>query len=173
LLELLSETVPGLARVAFLYDAANAARLTGLEAAARTFGVQLLSRELRGPDEIQGAFAALGEARAEALFVPLSPFFYRNSDRIADLAVRSRLPTIFLDRHFPLAGGLMSYGVSLDDQYRRAAAYVDKILKGANPADLPVEQPMRFEFVVNLKTAQALGLALPQSVLLQATEVIQ
>jgi putative ABC transport system substrate-binding protein len=173
LLELLKETLPGLARVAFFYDPFNAARLKGLEAAAQTLALQLLSWEVRGPEDLEGAFTALAESAAQALFVPLSPFFYRNSQQIADLALRRRVPTIFNDRHFVLSGGLMSYGVSLTDQYRRAASFVDKILRGAAPGDLPIEQPMRFELVVNLKTAQALGLTIPRPVLEQATELLQ
>ena len=129
--------------------------------------------EARGPGEIDGAFAAMTRGRAEALLTLVDPVFVQQARRIADLAAKSRLPAIYGAREHVEAGGLMAYGPSFADLFRRAATYVDKILKGAKPADLPVEQPMRFELVSTLKTAKALGLTIPQSVLFRADQVIQ
>jgi putative ABC transport system substrate-binding protein len=129
--------------------------------------------EVRDPNDLDGAFeAALGEG-VEALVLVLSAFFIRNRPRVVELAAKSRLPAISGEPDFARAGGLMAYGPSQDDMWRRAATYVDKILKGAKSADLPIEQPTKFDFVINLKTARTLGLTIPQEVLMQATEVIQ
>jgi putative ABC transport system substrate-binding protein len=139
----------------------------------RPRGWKLLSLEASGPDDLEGAFKAASSARAGAMLVLGGGVFFAHARRIAELATASRLPTMFGLRPYVEAGGLMSYGARLDDIWYRAAAYVDKILKGARPADLPVEQPTQFEFVMNLKTAKALGLTMPQSLLLRADEVIQ
>jgi putative tryptophan/tyrosine transport system substrate-binding protein len=143
--------------------------------AARELGVQVQSLEVHQPPDYDftGALRAAVQERAEALLVLMSPIFYRQRDRIAALAAQSRLPTMFGVREFVEAGGLMAYGANLFDMQRRAADYVDKILKGAKPADLPVDQPTKFELVLNLKTAQALGLTISPAFLFQATEVIQ
>jgi putative ABC transport system substrate-binding protein len=175
--ELLKEVVPRMSRVAGLWNPdlpGNVAPWEAAEEAARRLGVTLLSVEVRGLREIERAFARIKRERAQALFVigdalALSPV----RGEIPALAAKNRLPAIYGVREPVEAGGLMSYGVSLRDQYRRAAAYVDKILKGAKPADLPVEQPTKFELVINLKTAKALGLTIPQSLLIRAAELIQ
>jgi len=132
------------------------------------------SLELRNPlDEFRGAFAAAAKSRADALFVLTTAVFFRERAQIAQLAVNDRLPAVFALREFADAGGLMSYGTNLPEMFRRAAIYVDRILKGAKPADLPIEQATKFELVINLKTARALGLTIPPSLLQRADEVIQ
>jgi putative ABC transport system substrate-binding protein len=142
---------------------------------AQALGVQLHLVEARGPDAFDSAFAAMTSAPAGALLVLGDTVFVQHRRRLAELAATSRLPTMhsIQCRAFVEAGGLLCYGASLLDQWRRAPTYVDKILKGAKPADLPVEQPMRFKLVINLKTAQALGITIPPSLLLLADEVIQ
>src|SRR5262245_25361249 len=175
-LELLKETVPKLRRVAILSNPDNAYHqlaIREVNVAARSLGVQLQLLEARGPNEFDGAFAAMAKERAEALLVLSDGIFSSHRTRLADLAARSRLPAAYGVRESVEAGGLMSYGPSFLDSYRRAATYVDRILKGAKPADLPVEQPTKFELVLNPKTAKALGLTIPQSVLLRADHVIQ
>ncbi len=177
-LELLKEIVPGLTRVAALRlrtpgHLAAPSLLRETEVAARSLGLQLQLLEVRHPDEYESAFAAMIRQRAEALVVLPDPTLYGQERQIADLTAKSRLPAVFWRRDFVDAGGLMSYGPNGDDLWRRAVTYVDKILKGARPADLPVEQPTRFELVINLKTAKALGLTIPQSVLFRADKVIQ
>jgi putative ABC transport system substrate-binding protein len=177
-LELLKETVPQSTRIAVLTNPASPyheSRMHNLTVTAQTLGVQLHVVEVRRAEELDTAFAALAQARAEALLVVndalmLSP---SRSGRIADLAAASRLPAMHGWREFVDAGGLMSYGPSFRDTDRRVAAYVHKILQGAKPADLPVEQPMKFELVLNLKTAQALGITIPPHLLVLADEVIQ
>ena len=141
--------------------------------AARSLGVQLQLLEARGPTEFDGAFAAMATQRVGALLVVSDAIFNSYRTRLADLAARSRLPAAYGVRESVEAGGLMSYGTSFLDLYRRSAAYVDKILKGAKPADLPVEQPTKFELVINLKTAKALGLEVPPTLLARADEVIE
>jgi putative ABC transport system substrate-binding protein len=141
--------------------------------AARSLGVQLQLLEARDPNEFDGAFAAMAKERVGALLVVSDTVFNFHRTRLADLAARSRLPAAYGVRESVEAGGLMSYGPSFVDSYRRSAAYVDKILKGAKPGDLPVEQPTKFELVINLKTARALGLTIPPSLLRRADEVIQ
>jgi ABC-type uncharacterized transport system substrate-binding protein len=143
------------------------------EVAARTLGVRLQVVEARGPDDFERAFSEMTGARADALAVLTSATFSQGRRRLVDLAAKSRLPAIYPFRQDVEAGGLMSYGPDILDQYRRAATYVDKILKGAKPADMPVEQPTKFELVINLKVAKALGLTIPQSVLAQADQVIE
>ena len=175
-LELLTAAVPGVSRVAVLANPVNpgtARSLKGLEGAARTLKVKLQVLEARDPQAIDGAFAAMKRERAGALLVANDPMFFAQRERIVGLAAKSRLPGIFEWREFAEAGGLLSYGTSVADTYRRLASYVDKILKGAKPADLPVEQPTRFELVINLKTAKALGVTIPQSLMRRADEVIQ
>jgi ABC-type uncharacterized transport system substrate-binding protein len=175
-LELLKATVPGLASVAVLYNPmeVNTARqVRDTEAAARGLGFQVHALEVRGLDDFAGAFAAARQGRAEGLIVLAGPVLADHRARLVDLAAQSRLPTMYWERAFADAGGLMSYAASDHDLYRRAAAYVDRILKGAKPADLPVEQPTQFELVINLKTAQTLGLTIPPALLFQATEVIR
>ncbi|KRT71644.1 MAG: hypothetical protein XU13_C0041G0021 [Candidatus Rokubacteria bacterium CSP1-6] len=175
-LELLKEIAPKVRRVAILSNPASPVQplfIREVKVAARSLGVQLQLLEARGPNEFDGAFAAMAKERVGALLVVADGLFILHRTRLADLAARSRLPAIYGYREHVEAGGLMSYGSSLRDLWRRAATYVDKILKGAKPADLPVEQPTKFELVVNLKTAKALGLTIPQSVLVRAAEVIQ
>jgi len=128
---------------------------------------------VRGPDDVEAAFEAATDGRAEAMVPLRSPLIAFKRSPIVDLAAMNRLPAMYSGREFVDAGDLMSYGPNQTDSFRRAATYVDKILKGAKPADLPVERPTKFELVINLKTTQALGLAIPQSVLIQATDVIQ
>jgi putative ABC transport system substrate-binding protein len=173
-LELLKETLPGVTRVAVFWDIFGAHQFRETEAAARVVGVQVQALELREPSyDFESAFRAALQGRAEALLVLVSPVFFRERARIADLALTHRLPTMFGFREWAEAGGLMAYGVNLSDLFRRAAMYVDKILKGAKPADLPVEQPTKFELVINLKTAQALGITIPPTLLFLADEVIK
>src|SRR5256712_4884023 len=175
-LELLKETVPKIRRVAILSNPDNAYHqlaIREVNVAARSLGVQLQLLEARGPNEFDGAFAAMAKERVGALLVLSDAIFGSHRTRLADLAARSRLPAAFGVRDDVEAGGLMSYGPSILDSYRQAATYVDRILRGAKPAELPVERPTKFELVINMKTAKALGLTIPQSVLLRADEVIQ
>jgi len=175
-LELLKEMVPGLSRVAVLWNPQNqGSTLTWkeIQLPARRLGIQLHSLEVRSPNDLDQAFEDATRARAGALFVIQDPVVNTNLGRIAGLAAKSRLPSIFQWSDFADAGGLAAYGPDRADLFRRAAAYVDKILKGAKPGDLPIERPTKFEFVINLKTARALGLTIPQSVLLHADRVIE
>jgi putative tryptophan/tyrosine transport system substrate-binding protein len=173
-LELLREVVPDLTRVAVLWDGATAVvPRKAMEVAAQALRVPLHMLELRGPDEFEEAFGAATRGHAGALIVLQSPIFGDHFPRIAQLAFTHRLPAIAMFREFPAAQGLMSYGPNLFALFRRAAVYVDKILKGAQPGDLPVERPMQFGLVMNLKTAMALGLTIPPTLLFQADEVIQ
>jgi putative ABC transport system substrate-binding protein len=174
-LELLKEGLPQLRRVAVLWDGPSADQRRAAANAARELGVQVQSLELHLPPayDFTGALSTAVQERAEALLVLMSPIFYGQRDRIAALAAQYRLPTMFGVREFVEAGGLMAYGANLFDMQRRAADYVDKILKGAKPADLPVEQPTKFELVLNLKTAQTLGITFPQTLLILADEVIR
>ena len=174
--ELLKEAVPGVTHVAYLQQSPSrigARALQELETAARALGVQLQLVEVREPYPFAQAFATMTEARADALITHPSGVFWDRRTQLVDLASKTRLPGIFPERDFAEAGGLMSYGPSLTANFHRAATYVDKILKGAKPADLPVEQPTKFELVINLKTATTLGLTIPPSVLFQADEVIK
>jgi len=178
-LELLKQAVPGVDRVAVLWlPGALAGRtdkdmVTAAEVAARALGVRLQFVEARGPDEFARAFSEMSSAHASALTVLPSNRFLREHRRIVELASENRLPAVYTSREFVDAGGLMSYGANEPDLFRRAATYVDKILKGAKPGDLPVEQATKFELVINLKAANALGFTIPQSVLAHADEVIQ
>jgi len=178
-LQLLREIVPGLSRVAALWhpraygERTMAGVLKEIEVAARTLGMQLQLVPAAGPDEIAGAFSAMTGERAEAFIVLPSPMLFGEHRRIVNLAADNRLPAMYQAREFVDAGGLVSYGTNLNDLFRRTAAYVDKILKGAKPADLPVEQPTNFELVVNLKTARALSLTISREFQLIADEVIE
>jgi len=175
-LQLLKEVVPGVSRVAVLWNAANPYAVLNMretEAAAQTLGVQVQSLEVRGPDDFENALPAAIRGRAGALIVVDDPLTFAYRMRIADFAARNRLPAMYGFREFAEAGGLTAFGANLADLYRRAATYVDKILKGAKPSDLPVEQPTKFELVINMKTAKALGLTIPQSLLLRADQVIE
>jgi putative ABC transport system substrate-binding protein len=175
-LELLKEIVPRLSRVAFLGNSAepgNSQALREMEAAARAFGVQLQYIDVLADKDIYTAFRTASKGRADAVLVLTSPIVYPQRTRVADLAVKNRLPAIYHRRQFVEDGGLMSYGVSQNDLDRRAATYVDRILKGAKPADLPVEQPTKFELVINLKTAKQIGLTIPPNVLARADKVIR
>jgi ABC-type uncharacterized transport system substrate-binding protein len=178
-LALLKEILPGLSRVAVLWhpDAFSERTMSdmGKEAAdaAGVLALELAFVEAYGPDELERAFATVAVARAEALFSFPSPMLFTERRRIVELAAMRRLPGMFQAREFVELGGLIGYGASIPDLNRRAATYVDKILKGAKPADLPVEQPTKFELTVNLKTAKALGLEVPATVLVRADEVIE
>jgi len=177
LLELLKQAVPRARRVAVLGDPGHPASpivWRELDLAARTLRVALQAADVRKREEIESAFSAMTRAPVPGGMLVLSqPFTFRNSERIANLAAKSRLPAVFGFPEGAAAGGLMGYGPDVRDTYRRAATYVDKILKGARPADLPVEQPTRFKLVINLKTAKALGLRIPQSLLLRSDQVIE
>ena len=176
-LELIREIVPGLARIAVLANTSNdAVRLDWavIETAARSLGVQSQLLDLRNSDALGPTFDGAGAARrAGVLVVVIDAITLANRQRIVDLAMKYRLPAIYSSREFVDIGGLISYGVSYPDLYRRAATYVDKILKGAKPADLPVEQPTKFEMVINLKTANAIGLGIAPTMLTRADEVIE
>ena len=175
-LQLLKEVVPVISRVAVLWNAANPYAVLNMretEAAARTLGLQVQSVEVRGPDDIETGFSTAIRWRAGAFIVVDDPVTYLHRTRIADLAARNQLPAMYGFRQYAEAGGLMAFGTSLADLSRRAATYVDKILKGAKPADLPVEQPTQFELVINAKTAKALKLTIPPSVLLRADQFIE
>jgi putative ABC transport system substrate-binding protein len=176
-LELLKEAVPRLSSVAFLWNPDVRGALFDYretEAAARSLRLPLQSVEVARTEDLDRAFAAIMEQRAQALIVQgPNPILFSDPGRVASFAQRNRLPSMYPNREYVSAGGLMSYGPSLTDPFRRAATYVDKILKGAKPADLPVEQPTKFELVINLKTAKTLGLKIPQSLLVRADEIIQ
>ena len=175
-LQLLKETVPTLSRVAILANPANptdAFVVKEMEVAARSLKVRLQVLEVRAPGEFAGAFSGATRERAGALIVLGNVMFFNQRARLVELAARSRLPAMYGVRDYAEAGGLMVYNANLRDSFRRAATYVDKILKGAKPADLPIEQPTKFELVINLKTAKASGLTIPPSVLARADEVIQ
>ena len=175
-LELLKETVPTLVRVAMLYDGANPGsfnEVKEVQMAGHALGLTVQLWEVRGPDDFERVFAALREERPDGLFVPGGPLMNANVKRIVGFALESRLPSMSVRRESVDAGGLISYGGDLVEQYRRLASYVDKILQGTRPAELPVEQVHKFELVINLKTAQHLGLTIPPAVLFQADKVIK
>jgi putative ABC transport system substrate-binding protein len=176
-LELLKEAVPKLARVAVLYDPANPASVRevkeDLPVAARALKLTIQPWEVRATDDLEKVFAALNKQRPDGLQVLGSTLMGANQKRIVGFALKSRLPSMYFNREAVEAGGLMYYGADLADSYRRVATYVDKILKGAKPADLPVEQPTKFELVINLKTAKQIGLTSPQKVLARADKVIK
>jgi len=175
-LELLKDAMPKVRRVAVLWDpdfSPHVEWLKALKISAQALRLELQPVGFRGPADFAGAFAAMRRGGAGALLIMGHPFTIAHAARLAELAARNRLPAISPFREFAQADGFMAYGASLSGMYRRAATHVDKILKGAKPADLPVEQAMRFELVINLKTAKALGLTIPQSVLIRADQVIQ
>jgi putative ABC transport system substrate-binding protein len=175
-LELLKEVAPKASRVAVLYnpaDRSNVLVLKELQESAPALGLTLQPLEVRGPGDFEGAFVAMTRERAHALFGAAGVLTFEHRNTIVDLAAKNRIPAMWGHRQFVEAGGLMSYAVNWYDQLRRAATYVDKILKGAKPGDLPVEQPTKFELVINLKAAKALGLTIPPSLRLRADEVIQ
>jgi ABC-type uncharacterized transport system substrate-binding protein len=178
-LELLKQTVPGVSRIAVLWNPGGLGESTEkdvlkrAEVAARAIGVQLHFVEARGPADFDRVFSDMTRARAGALTVLTSAMLFEERKRLVDLVAKNRLPAVYPWREFVDAGGLMAYGPDLADLFRRAATYVDKILKGAKPGDLPVEQPTKFELVINLKTAKALGLTIPPSLLQRADQVIE
>ena len=175
-LQLLKEIVPRVTRIAVLWNPATSAHgleLKAVEAAAQTLAVQLQALPVGSPKEFETAFAAMTQEHSGALVVFNASVFFAEKKRLADLAVKHRLPAMFTAREYAAAGGLLSYAPDFADLFRRSATYVDKILKGAKPADLPVEQATKFEVVVNLKTAKALGITIPQSILVRADEVIR
>ena len=175
-LELLKETVPTIRRVAILLNPANPTQpvaIRDVNVAAGSLSVQLQFLEARESHEFDSAFASMGRERMGALVVIADTMFVLHRKRLAELAARSRLPTAYGWREHVEAGGLMSYGASLSDLFRRSATFVDRILKGAKPGDLPVEQPTKFELVINLKTAKALGLTIPPSILARTDQIIQ
>ena len=176
-LEQLKEAVPQVSLVAILWQPGAVGGRTNMlkpaEVAARALGVRVQFIEARGPADFDRAFSDMTRARAGALAVLGSAIFNSERRRLVDLAAKHRLPTVYTSRDFVSAGGLMTYGVNLADLFRRAATYVDRILKGAKPADLPVEQPTKYELVINLKTAKALGLTIPLSLLQRADQVIE
>ena len=174
-IELLREVVPQLRRLAIIFNVDNAQPVLEMgetEAAARTLGVEVAPLEIRRVEDFSPAFQAIN-AKADALYVAIDQLMVANLMRILTLALGARLPTIFSTRDFVRGGGFMSYGPSYTERFGRAADYVDKILRGAKPSDIPVEQPTKFELVVNLITAQALGLTVPPSLLARADEVIE
>jgi putative ABC transport system substrate-binding protein len=155
-----------------LWDANRPDGLAETRAAARMLGTEIVSLDVRGPDDFEGAFERATRAEIDGLFQLEQPVIIPNRPRVVQFAIESGVPGMYTSRAFVQEGGLLAYGANILAKYRRAAYYVDRILKGTKPADLPVEQPREFEFVINLKTAQALGLTIPQHVLLQATEII-
>jgi len=175
-LELLKEAIPGISRVGIVWNPENSASVSGFketQEAAQALAMQLQSLEVRGADDFLGTFQAASKGQVRALTVMSDSLMFSNRRRLLDLAAKHRLPTMHTQSLWVEAGALMSYGTHLPDLWRRATVYVDKILKGAKPADLPVEQPTKFEFVINLKTAKQLGLTIPQSVLFRADKVIK
>jgi ABC-type uncharacterized transport system substrate-binding protein len=175
-LQLLTEIVPRLARLAVFSNPTNpshALAVQQMQTAARSFGIGLHVVEASAPDKLDSAFATVAAVRADALVVLPDGMFFGQHHRIVVLTAAAHLPALFPEKEVVKAGGLMSYGPSVPASFRRAAAYVDKILRGANPADLPVEQPTKFEFIINLKTAESLGLTVPPTLLATAEEVIE
>lgn len=174
-LELLKETVPRISRVAVLWNPVGVGKLEWQEtqAAARRLGVTVQSHEVRNADDLAKALEAMSKRRPDAMTMFFDPQTSGYREILSDFALKNRLPTIFGAREFVAAGGLMSYGANVPELFRRAATYVDKILKGARPQDLPIEQPTKFELIVNVKTAKALGITIPPSVLLRTDQVVE
>jgi putative ABC transport system substrate-binding protein len=175
-LQLLKETIPRLTRVAVLWNPDtpwHAKVIEELKAVAPSLSIELSFVSVKTPEQFDPAFSSVGRAHAQALYVIEDPFFFTHRTTLLKLASKARLPTMYGPREYVDEGGLMSYGANIGNLFRRSAGYVDKILKGAKPADLPIEQPTKFELVVNLKTAKALGITIPQSILLRADEVIR
>jgi putative ABC transport system substrate-binding protein len=175
-LEMLKETIPGLARVGYLANPdyeVHKAQLTEMRAAARGLGLTLHLAEVRAPSEFEGAFARMAAAHVGAFIVQQDDLFVGNRTLVIDSAAQRRLPAMYVFSLYPRSGGFMSYGAKAEDLYRRAAEYMDRILKGAKPSDMPVERPTKFELAINVKTAKALGLTIPPSLLLRADQVIE
>jgi putative ABC transport system substrate-binding protein len=175
-LQLLKEAIPRLTRVAVLWNPATPYHpkvVEDLKAVAPSLSIDLVFVGVRTPEQFGPAFSAFSRAHVQALYVANDAFFFHHRTTLLKLASKARLPVIYEERNFPDAGALMSYGPNIADLYRRSAGYVDKILKGAKPAGLPIEQPTKLELVVNLKTAKALGITIPESILLRADEVIR
>ena len=176
-LELLKEAAPKVARVAVLYDPATRSNVVDLKevlpVAAHALKLTLQLWEVRAADDFERVFAAMGKQRPDGLYPAGGPLMFANGKRIAGFALKSRLPSVYVRREYVDAGGLMSYGADLADSYRRVAYFVDRILKGAKPADLPVEQPTKFELVINLKTAKQIGLTIPPELLARANRLIK
>lgn len=175
-LEILLSIMPKLSRVALLVNPANAANVTTLkniQAAAPRVGVKILPLEAGNPQQIENAFSTMTKENAGAVIVARDPVFNQGARQIAELAIKHRMPTAFGSRESVEAGGLVSYGASSGDAFHRAATYVDKIFKGAKPGDLPIEQPTKFEQVINMKTAKALGITIPQSVLVGVDKAVE
>ena len=175
-IEILKETVPGISRVAVLWSTSNptyARMIEKIKAAAPLIRLQVEVVKVASPERLEQALSEVKKSHADSMFVFEDPVFRANAARIIEFVAKNRLPTVYGGSEFVHAGGLMAYGPSHADMFRRAAGYVDRILKGANPGDLPIEQPTKFELVVNLKTAKALGIKIPDSILLRADEVIK
>ena len=175
-LEILKEVLPHVSRIAVLWAAGNItqpSQLREIEATARVLSLQLHPQQVHNPDELDGAFATMTREGAEACITLADAVLWNHRTRVVELAAQHRLPAMFPEREFADAGGLIAYGPSVPDGFRRAAVYVDRILKGTKPADLPVEQPSKFELLINLKTAKALGLTIPPAILFQADKVLQ
>jgi ABC-type uncharacterized transport system substrate-binding protein len=172
-LQLLKEMLPKMSRVALLHSVATTVGLREYEAAGQTLGVRVHVVEIRSRDDLEPAFAMMTRARIDALLVPTDPFLFTERQRVAAQAREHRLPGMYATREYAEAGGLMSYSAGLSEQFRRAARYVDKILRGASPATLPVEAPSQYELVINVTTAKALGLTIPPSLLQRADQVIE
>ena len=172
-LQLLKEILPKMSRVAVLHSAATTVGLREYEAAGQTLELRIQVVEIRSRNDLESAFAAMDRDRIDALLAPADPFLFTERQRVAELAREHRLAGMYSTREYAEAGGLMSYSARLSEQFRRAAIFVDKILRGASPATLPVEAPSQYELVINLKTAKALGLTIPQSLLQRADQVIE
>jgi putative ABC transport system substrate-binding protein len=173
-LELLKETIPNLSRLAFFWTPGSTdLALKETEGAARLLKVQVIPVEVRSLDDLENAFESIAKKRANAVITGGGGFFVTHQTKIVALAAKHRLPAMYPEQEFVFAGGLMTYATSIPDLYRRAAVYVDKILKGAKPGDLPVEQPIKFEFIINLKAAKQIGLTIPPNVLVRADRVIR
>jgi putative ABC transport system substrate-binding protein len=171
-LELLREVMPSLRRLAVLTNLGNASEVIEVQAAAKKLDLEVMMQEIKGVDDLAPAFEAL-KGRAEALYIPANPLANANRVRINDLALGAQMPTVHGFRQYVETGGLMSYGPNTPDLFRRASDYVDKILRGAKPAEMPIEQPTKFDLIVNLKTAKALGIDIPSTLLMRADEVIE
>lgn len=172
-LQLLKEVLPKVSRVVVLWSSSTTVGLREYEAAGQSMGMKVRLVELRGPDDLERVFAAIASQRAEGLVVPGDTLLFIERSRVVDLARKHRLPAIYSLREYTEAGGLMSYSARLTEQFRSAATYVDKILRGAAPATLPVESPTQYELLINLRTAKALGLVIPSALLIRADEVIR
>ncbi len=175
-LEILLDTMPSLSRIYVLFTTSNAThkdQLNNVRAAARKAGIRLQAFDVAASQDIDAAFADIARFRADAVIILADALFIQHARRLADLALKRKLPTMSGAGYFPEAGGLLGYGADIRDNYRRAASYVDRILKGAKPADLPIEQPSKLELVFNLKTAKALGLQIPKAMLFRADRTVE